>query len=269
MSCRDKQIIAWKSFEIGNGMLFTEDDLKKICPSPPSSLGLIVHDAFILPRKEEGVISRKRTENVNEVIIENEVVTSEQPVMQGTFSCIEPGCTKIFQIYSNLEAHILFGKHKLFLNSKSSFDDIKNKWKESCSSIVEHPVLSRNSRLGHGDSSTEMGWALKRDRKRVRFDHKVKDYLRGIYAGGEGSGSKASPADVVRNMRVCRDEYGRKMFSPEQYLLPSQVASFFSRLSLLSRNPMQQTQQKVEDEDLESAIQMIDIVEAMNSVNSD
>ena len=257
-------------------MLFTEDDLKKICPSPPSSLGLIVHDTFILPRKEEGIISTKRTENVNEVTIENvnevtienEVVTAEQPVMQGTFSCIEPRCTKIFQIYSNLEAHILFGKHKIFLNSKSSFDDIKNKWKESCSSIVEHSVLSRNSRLGHGDSSTEMGWALKRDRKTVRFDEKVTNYLRGIYAGVEGSGSKASPADVVRNMRVCRDEYGRKMFSPEQYLLPSQVASFFSRLSLLSRNPTHQTQQKIEDEDLESTFQMIDVVEAMNSVNS-
>ena len=72
-----------------------------------------------------------------------------------------------------------------------------------------------------------MGWALKRDRKSVRFDEKVKHYLRGIYAGGKGSGSKARPAHVVRNMRVCRDEYGRKMFSPEQYLLPSQVASFF------------------------------------------
>jgi len=56
------------------------------------------------------------------------------------------------------------------------------------------------------------------------------------------------------------------MFSPEQYLLPSQIASFYSRLSLLFRNPTQQT---VEDEDLESAIQMIDVVEAMNYVNSD
>ena len=225
MSCRDKQVSAWKSFEIGNGMLFTEDDLKKICPSPPSSLGLIVRDTFILPRKE-GIISRKRTNNVNEVNIENEVVTSEQPVMQYIFSCIEPGCTKHFQRYSNLKAHILFGKHKIFLNSKSSFHDIK-KWKKSCSSIVEHPVLSRNSRLGHCDSSTEMGWAMKRDRKRVRFDEKVKNYLRGIFEGGEGSGSKANPSDVVRNMRVCRDESGRKIFSPEQYLLPSQVASFF------------------------------------------
>jgi hypothetical protein len=42
MSCRDKHAIAWKSFEIGDGILYTKDDVKKICPSTPSSLGLIV-----------------------------------------------------------------------------------------------------------------------------------------------------------------------------------------------------------------------------------
>jgi hypothetical protein len=47
MSCRDKHVIAWKSFEIGDGILYTEDDVKKICPSNPS---------FILPSKEEGIM---------------------------------------------------------------------------------------------------------------------------------------------------------------------------------------------------------------------
>jgi hypothetical protein len=43
MSCSDKHVIAWKSFEIGDGILYTEDDVKKICPTPssPSSLGLV------------------------------------------------------------------------------------------------------------------------------------------------------------------------------------------------------------------------------------
>jgi hypothetical protein len=62
MSCRDKHIIAWKSFEIGDGILYTEDDFKKICPTPlsPSSLELVVHESFILPSKEEGIMSRKK-----------------------------------------------------------------------------------------------------------------------------------------------------------------------------------------------------------------
>ena len=90
MSCRDKHVIDWKSFEIGDGILCTEDDAKKI------SLGLIVHESFILPSKEGGIMSRKKTENVNEDTIENEIVTSDQLVnaMQGIFSYAEAGCTK-------------------------------------------------------------------------------------------------------------------------------------------------------------------------------
>ena len=54
MSCTDKQVIAWKSFKIGDGILCTEDDVKKL------SLGLIVHESFILPSKEGGIMSRKK-----------------------------------------------------------------------------------------------------------------------------------------------------------------------------------------------------------------
>jgi hypothetical protein len=48
MSCRDKHVIAWKSFEIGDDISYTEDDVKKICQTP-SSLGLIVQETLILP----------------------------------------------------------------------------------------------------------------------------------------------------------------------------------------------------------------------------
>ena len=59
MSCRDKHVLAWKSIEIGDGISYTEIDIKKICPTP-SSLGLIVHESFILPSKEEGIMSREK-----------------------------------------------------------------------------------------------------------------------------------------------------------------------------------------------------------------
>ena len=64
MSCRDKHVIAWKSFKIRNGILYTEDDVKKICPSTPSTLGLIVHESFILPSKEEGIMSREKKQKM-------------------------------------------------------------------------------------------------------------------------------------------------------------------------------------------------------------
>ena len=61
MSCRDKDVIAWKSFEIGDRILFTEDDVKKTCPTPSSlHVGFIVHESFSLPSKEEGIMSRKK-----------------------------------------------------------------------------------------------------------------------------------------------------------------------------------------------------------------
>jgi hypothetical protein len=91
MSYRDEHVIAWKSFEIGDGILYTEDDVKKT----PSSLGLVVHESFILTSKEEGIMTRKKTENVNEDTIGSEIVTSDQLVnaMQGTFSYAQPRCT--------------------------------------------------------------------------------------------------------------------------------------------------------------------------------
>jgi hypothetical protein len=50
MSCRDKDVIAWKSFEIGDGILYTEDDVKKTCPTPSSlHVGFIVTIRSIHP----------------------------------------------------------------------------------------------------------------------------------------------------------------------------------------------------------------------------
>ena len=41
---------------IGDGILCIEYDVKKIYPTTPSSLELIVHESFILPSKEEGIM---------------------------------------------------------------------------------------------------------------------------------------------------------------------------------------------------------------------
>jgi hypothetical protein len=56
MSCTDKHVIAWKSFEIGDGILCTEDDVRKI------SLGLIIHESFIfaIKRRRNNVKKKSR-----------------------------------------------------------------------------------------------------------------------------------------------------------------------------------------------------------------
>jgi hypothetical protein len=57
----------------------------------------IIH--FAIKRRRDNV--KKKTENVNEDTIWNEIVTSDQLVnaMQGTFSYADPGCTNFFNLF--------------------------------------------------------------------------------------------------------------------------------------------------------------------------
>ena len=84
MSCRDKHVIAWKSFEIGDVILYTEDDVKKIC-STPSSRGLVVHESIILPMLMKIPQKMKLSHLVN--------------TMPGTFSYAQPRCILYYKLY--------------------------------------------------------------------------------------------------------------------------------------------------------------------------
>ena len=67
-------------------------------------------------------------------------------------------------------------------------------------------------------------------------------------------------------MRVSRNEHGQKMFKPDEWLQPSQIASFFSCLASQSRNPT--NKHPVDDEDLETTLNFIDTLEAIEALNS-
>ena len=60
----------------------------------------IIH--FAIKRRRNNV--RKKTENVNEDTIGNEIVTSDQLVnaMQGTFFYADPGCTNFFNLFCKM-----------------------------------------------------------------------------------------------------------------------------------------------------------------------
>jgi hypothetical protein len=73
---------------------------------------------FVVPKKVEGIISFVRQDSAEssetvETSDENNNETTES--LTSGFSCIEPGCCRVFQTYSGLESHILLGKHKLKL----------------------------------------------------------------------------------------------------------------------------------------------------------
>lgn len=112
--------------------------------------------------------------------------------------------------FSGLEQHLLFGTHK-YSSAKSSYDTIKLQWKETCERISELPAVPSASTgiaaTVEGESSCNMGWALKRVRKKCRFDSKARYYLQEVFELGEQTGKEVSVHNVSRNMRVVREIY--------------------------------------------------------------
>ena len=96
MSCRNKHVIAWKSFEIGDDRRWCQENMSNSIISRTRH-SWITH--FAIKRRRDTV--KKKTENVNEDPIGNEIVTSDQLVnaMPGTFSDAQPRCTFYYKFY--------------------------------------------------------------------------------------------------------------------------------------------------------------------------
>ena len=146
------------------------------------------------------------------------------------FMCPEGGCTQVFNNYSDMQNHCFLGNHTFKLQASSTYDDIKLRWMDACSSLSEDVHKYRNMQeeiASEGSVQTEMGWGLKREKKHVRFTEDIKMYLNEIFQRGENNGTKVHPSVVVQNMRVAKNENGEKRFSPNEYLSVSQILSYF------------------------------------------
>ncbi|VDI38005.1 Hypothetical predicted protein [Mytilus galloprovincialis] len=214
----DDTITAWKAFEIGNG--------KKISINSTLNdveLNVDVHANFTIPTQPDGIIKKP-------------TMPKQTDSESFNISCPEIGCILYFESYSDMNNHCLLGNHEHQDHKGSTFNDIKLRWKESCFNLTEDTIKFRcETGLKQGSNEQIMGWALKKERKVVRFSDNVKSYLSNIFEEGERSGIKANPLTVVRNMRVARDENGNKRFTPKEYLELGQIASFFSRLAVMQR----------------------------------
>lgn len=77
---------------------------------------------------------------------------------------------------------------------------------------------------------------------------------------------KANPVDVSKDMRIVK-VIGALRFSPNEWLQPSQISSYFSRLTLLQRKGCQKQQLSViNDEDLEAVLQSIEDEQIRNDL---
>lgn len=145
-------------------------------------------------------------------------------------------------------------------------DIVKQKWKDVCLEVSSCSIKSREASLLEGISSVNPGWALKRERKSARFSLKVRNYLKEVFESGEKSGQKANANIVVKHMRSARDSNGKKLFSPHEYLQPSQIISYFSRLVVLTKTPNKVPEEEFSEEDLESAIVLINKAETLEEL---
>ena len=92
------------------------------------------------------------------------------------------------------------------------------------------------------------GHALPPKRSQKRFSNELKSYLIAIFKRGINSKSKAKPEDVAKEMRSEVDDNGYLLFTKDEWLLPSQIKSYFARLSAEKRfNTKEPNDEEIEE----------------------
>ena len=240
-------IQVFKAFGIGAGHLITNNQLNLYSNKKQAEGGIIVDEDFCKPKQVHGMISDPTRKNMAVERNEMTEITDEQPDNDASnadefvFCCPEMGCTRKFLTFMGMERHTLLGKHKLALQKESSYDKIKIKWSNYCNNLNDAMISTREFSQTRGDSFETCllkGWALKKEKSCKRLDANVKEYLAECYNKGEVTEQKASAKDVAELMKYKKDSNGKPLFTPDQWLQPSQVISFFSRQSCLKSTKM-------------------------------
>ncbi|XP_061181194.1 uncharacterized protein LOC133189818 [Saccostrea echinata] len=218
-------VLLQEDFNVSIGMKIKRKDVLK---SEQLDTGLIILSDFEEPPTKYGMISSQRKENCSD---------PHRPETR-IFHCSELGCNQQFSSYELLKEHMDLDRH--VQEKTSTFDEIRHLWSETChSNLFKSKQLHQIGAEYHSLEDSNLsgkklpqGWALKIARKFARFSTRVKEFLQRVYHEGEESGRKAIPIEVAQRMRSLRDSNGEKFFSSEEWLQPSQINSYFGRLSL-------------------------------------
>ena len=105
-------------------------------------------------------------------------------------------------------------------------------WAEKFSSIENQKLTSNRSSTGLTVNSTNsrlsIGWALNKGRTGgVRFSENVRRYLTTRFEMEEGTGKKANPEEIERQMRNARNERNERLFQREEWLTKTQIMFFY------------------------------------------
>ena len=147
------------------------------------------------------------------------------------YHCPKDGCVNEFQLHRNLEYHMLYGKCTMKEERYTLLDKAKLSYRkkliEGCSAqpnlaseitgviSAQHPKLPR-------------GWALKTTKKRGRFNNNQRQYLDDKFRIGRQTGNRADPEQVFIDMRLAKNDDGRRRFTVDEFLSAQQIKSYFS-----------------------------------------
>ena len=156
--------------------------------------------------KKSSVNEDFSAENENQ----DQISTGQNKPDDMLFQCPEGGCVKAYSHFANLQTHLETGKHQMMLQQETLFDRAKREYSskltEGYSRIpsVQVTVQAKNDGL----PSLPMGWALKTNKKKLRFTKKQTELLTEQFQKGELSGQKSDPQEVSKAMSFARDQAG-------------------------------------------------------------
>jgi Arf-GAP/Rho-GAP domain/ANK repeat/PH domain-containing protein 3 len=164
--------------------------------------------------------------------------------------CPKQGCVKLYQSHAALEKHISFGKCKILPEKETLLDKAKSLYQVKlqevgCSQITLEADITR-----HHGTILPKGWTLKTSRASKRFNETQRKYLEDKFKIGQTTGCKQDPIAVSTEMRSAMNKEGTRLFSPDEFLTPKQVQSFFSRMASKVRKGQAG---EYKDEDIEAA----------------
>ncbi|KAK3722873.1 hypothetical protein QZH41_020449, partial [Actinostola sp. cb2023] len=232
-------IRVWRrAFDIGPGKLIPTNKLQSPSPSELSAITCTSTqpNSFVSVKQRRNPILQRGNDGQEKHEDESEVADISGNAADAIFACPEEGCTQTFLRHSSMQRHLDCGKHQRALERETLLDRAALAYAETLEGqragvphLDTHATMRASS---HCDSSLSLGWALKSGAsRRVRFTSSQISYLAAKFRFGEQSGQKADLPSVARAMMTARDADGNPLFTRDDFLTPTQVASYFSRLA--------------------------------------
>lgn len=190
-------------------------------------------------------------------------------------TCPDPLCITTFTNENERLLHMSNQNHQYAKNQKGMdkaltyYIDQKNIRIDTCTqeTLNSQKIIVENSDSQDFFSFHKKGWARKQ-RKSVRFSKKQKDFISKLFYEGSSTNNKLSAEQMATQMKNFKENEAF-YFSPDEYLMPSQIRGLLTKLTLLSKgkNPSKRSARYEEDGLLEDVDMIVNALLMPESEN--